>query len=222
MALIGRLTLGSQPGQEPLTAVPDMVLRLEDIRRTDEDLWRVIFWASGDDYGAYEDALASEPTIETFQRLTDLGDRRLYSTTFAAAVRGDVLHSVAVEHDVTLIDVTMTAERLRYLARFPSREALASLRAAARERGMEFRLEQLYDEAAAANDGGVTSRYGVTSAQREVLAAALEAGYFDVPRGTTLESVAVDLDVSTSAVSRSLRRGLRNLLRATLATEPDT
>jgi len=116
----------------------------------------------------------------------------------------------------------MTVDGLHFLARFPSREALAALRAACRERGMKFRLERLYEEDAAANDGGVESRHGVTTAQREALLAALELEYFDVSRGTTLDRIAEELDVSTSAVSTRLRRGQRTRLGATLLLEPAT
>lgn len=222
MALMARIGIGQQPGQEPLGVVPDMVLRLEDIRATPEGLWRVIFWASGDDYDAYEDALEIDDAIETYHRLAETSDRRLYRVTIAEDAGRDVLHSIVVEYDVTIVDLTMTARETNLLARFPSREALFALRGACRDRGIDFRLEQLYEEGAAANDGGVESRYGVTEAQREALVAALKAGYFDVPRGTTLEDVAADLGVSTSALSTRLRRGQENLLRNTVANHPVT
>lgn len=222
MAFIGRARLSGQPGQETLRAVPDMVLELVDIRSTPEGLWRVIFWASGDDFDAFEAAHRSSSEVADFKLLTDLGERRLYRVTLSGEVTEDVLHSVAVEYDITIIDVTMTAEWLHFLARFPTRDALSAFRSACRERRMEFRLQHLYEERAAANDGGVDSRYGVTDAQREALLAALEAGYFDVPRRTKLETIARELDVSTSALSTRLRRGQRNLLGHTLAMNRTT
>ena len=221
MAFIGRARLNAQPGQEPLSAVPDMVLELVDIRAAPDGLWRVIFWASGDDFDAYEAALGSSAEIADFAILTDLPQHRLYRVTMAEAVTEDVLHSVAVEHDVTLIDVTMTAEWLHFLARFPTREALAALRSACRARGMGFRLEHLYEERATAKDGG-GRRYGVTEAQREALLLALDAGYFDVPRRTKLETIAGELGISTSALSTRLRRGQRSLLTHTLGMERTT
>lgn len=53
----------------------------------------------------------------------------------------------------------------------------------------------------------------LTREQRDALARALEAGYFEVPRGTTLIELADDMGISDSAVSQRLRRGLANLLR---------
>lgn len=53
----------------------------------------------------------------------------------------------------------------------------------------------------------------LTSEQRDALARALEAGYFEVPRETTLIELADEIGISDSAVSQRLRRGLANLLR---------
>lgn len=219
MSLIGRVETGDQPAQVTLEAVPDMVLRFEDARSDLGDAPGVIFWASGDDFETYEAALADSPEVTDYERLTALSDRRLYRVTFADAVRQRLLHSVIVENDITILELTMTAERMRVLARFPTREALAAFRDACRERGMEFGLRQLYDEESVANDGGVERRYGITESQREALLCALDAGYFDVPRCTKMEAIADEMGVSTTALSRRLRRGQRNLVRNTLAAE---
>lgn len=55
----------------------------------------------------------------------------------------------------------------------------------------------------------------LSPAQREALGRALEAGYFDVPRQVSLCDLADELDISDSAVSQRLRRGLSNYLRTT-------
>lgn len=222
MGLIGRVETDSQPGQVALSAVPDMAARLEDVRPDSDEAWRVIFWASGDDFETYEAAMTDDPAVADWERLTALPDRRLYRVTLGEETRQQMLHSIVVERDITIIDLTLTADRLEMLARFPSREALAALREACSERGIAFRLAQLYDEEAVANDGGVETRYGVTHPQREALLAALEAGYFDVPRGAKMAEIADDLGVSTTALSRRLRRGQRNLLRNTLELAADT
>lgn len=222
MGLIGRVETDAQPGQTALSAVPDMVARLEDVRPDPEESWRVIFWASGDDFDAYEDAMTDDPAVADWELLTALPDRRLYRVTLTGESGQQMLHSIVVERDITIIELSLTADRLEILARFPSREALAAFREACRERGLAFHLDQLYDEEAVANDGGVASRYGVTESQREALLAALEAGYFDVPRAAKMAEIADDLDVSTTALSRRLRRGQRNLLRNTLALAADT
>jgi hypothetical protein len=53
---------------------------------------------------------------------------------------------------------------------------------------------------------------GLTDRQREALRVALETGYFSVPRETSLEDLAKRLDVSDTAASQRLRRGVENLI----------
>ncbi len=57
---------------------------------------------------------------------------------------------------------------------------------------------------------------GLTSRQRELLSLAWELGYFDVPARVGLAKLSELAGISRNAVSQHLRRGLRNLLRASL------
>ena len=222
MALIGRVVTHDQPGQDALEAVPDMVTRLEDARSGPDGALRVIYWATGNDFETYENAMTDDPEIADHECLTEVPDRRLYRITLSDDASQRVVHPAVVEHDITLIELTLTADRMRVLARFPSRESLTGFRDACRERDMEFHLEQLYEEESVSNDGGVENKFGVTEPQREALLAALESGYFDVPRRTKMAAIADEMDVSTTALSRRLRRGQRNLLRNTLVHGSDT
>lgn len=55
--------------------------------------------------------------------------------------------------------------------------------------------------------------------QRRVLEVAAERGYYETPRGTTLEEIADDLGVPRSTVSYRLRRAEADLVAAFLASE---
>ena len=52
----------------------------------------------------------------------------------------------------------------------------------------------------------------VTERQRDVLETAFEMGYFEVPKGTTTDEIAVELDLDPSTVREHLQRAQRNLL----------
>jgi hypothetical protein len=196
-----------------------MVLRVEDIRATTGEPWRFISWASNGDFDRYEAALATDPTVESFKCLTELSDRRLYRMVLSAAGQRHSIHAVTVEMDITLLELTVTAESEEVFARFPSREALLEYRDACRERERQFEVLSLYEEHP--QEGTTDSdRFGTTAAQREALVRALQRGYFDVPRGTRMEAIAEELDISTAALSTRLRRGQRNLVSHTLAREP--
>ncbi|QLD85714.1 helix-turn-helix domain-containing protein [Natronomonas halophila] len=59
----------------------------------------------------------------------------------------------------------------------------------------------------------------LTDRQREVLAAALELGYFEVPRANSLSAVAASLDLAESTVSAHLRKAEAALARRALTPE---
>lgn len=61
-----------------------------------------------------------------------------------------------------------------------------------------------------------TGQYSYTDEQQETLLTALELGYFEIPRETSLEEVANVMNISTDAVSEQLRRGQANLVHDTM------
>ena len=60
-------------------------------------------------------------------------------------------------------------------------------------------------------------RYGRTAEQSETLVVAVTQGYFDVPRGATMDDLAAELGVSRQAVPERLRRAHKGLIRNTMA-----
>lgn len=221
MALIGLVELSLLYLQETFEAVPNMELQQEEFRYVSGEP-RLTVWASGNDFEAFEAALSTDPTIEEYEHLSSLQERRLYQLVFPAARESEQLYPIALEQNIMPIRSVITKKGINLTARFPSREAVATFHDACQQRDISFRLKQLYHEESVANDGGLSNPYGVTEVQQESLLHALEAGYYDVPRQTKLASIAEDLGISTSALSTRLRRGQKNLLKHTLAQEPTT
>lgn len=52
----------------------------------------------------------------------------------------------------------------------------------------------------------------ITPRRRRVLNRALEAGYFDIPRGTTLQEIADDLGIAKTTASQHLRKAERSIM----------
>lgn len=92
--------------------------------------------------------------------------------------------------------------------RFPDRETLVEFRKECEDREIGFSLRTL----SRADECPEQSAERLTEAQRLLLMAALEEGYFDVPRGITLSELADRFDISDQAASERLRRGLVNQL----------
>jgi predicted DNA binding protein len=52
-----------------------------------------------------------------------------------------------------------------------------------------------------------SGRFGLTEEQYEAITAALDRGYYEIPRDATAEELASEMDISRQAVAERLRRG---------------
>lgn len=95
---------------------------------------------------------------------------------------------------------------------FADREAFTEFSSFWR-RNAGFRLRRLTRDGASEPPGD-----GLTDRQREALRTAYERGYFEIPRRTSLESIATELGISASSVSERLRRAQTQLIEETEAT----
>jgi hypothetical protein len=60
-------------------------------------------------------------------------------------------------------------------------------------------------------------RFELTAEQSEALVVAVDHGYFDVPRGATMDDLATEPGVSRQAIPERLRRAHEPLIRSTMA-----
>lgn len=189
-------------------------LRLEELYGIESGTAKLLFWAIGDEIESFESALAADPSVAEYTALDDAPDRTLYSVVLTDAAADKLTYPIAAELDIAILEIELVDEAV-VRARVPSRDALFAYRQRCLEKGVGVRLRRIYREQEPDVDP-----YGVTDSQREALLAALEDGYFEVPRDATLSAVAAELDISDQALSARLRRGQATLLRHTLADDP--
>ncbi|ELY98301.1 bacterio-opsin activator HTH domain-containing protein [Natrialba chahannaoensis JCM 10990] len=189
-------------------------LQIEELYGSQAGTTKLLFWAFGDDFAAFEDALESDQTIENYTTLESVGDRNLYGVTLTDEAATKLTYPLAAEYNVALIDITVSDETV-VSARVPSRDVLLEYRERCLEKGVGFQVRRMYHEHEAE-----TKQYGLTEHQREALQTALDRGYFDVPRAATLSEVSDELGISDQALSARLRRGQANLLWHTIADDP--
>lgn len=217
MTLVGEATLDSPILAATLEAVPEATLQLEEIRSLPDERLQFLMWVAECEFHTFEAAVVTDETIQEFRQLTDVGDRRLYRFTLSETGEATSTYLAAAAEDIVVLDLTVTTDGMRVIARIPSREALQAYTEACQQRGVRFQLKRLYEEKEATTpdrDGG--EQFGVTEPQREALRCALEMGYFEVPRETSITEIADQLDTSGQALSTLLRRGEKNLLQNTL------
>lgn len=196
---------------ETFTSVPGMRIEIKRVVAGGERV-TPYFWATDGGFEEFEGALRSDPTIGDVTTLEEQNhDERFYRVTW----RNDEVNLVTAVSDTeaTILEaVSETGDEWRITALFPDRDALSDFHAYCVAHDFSFALDRIYRPHNPEEEG----EYGVTEDQREALVAAYDAGYFDVPRGTTLTALADRLDISRNALSARLRRGQRNLLSNTL------
>lgn len=200
--------------REALAAVDDLTVVHEEQYTVDGGI-RYFFWAEGGDFAAFDDALAEDPTVARPTVLAETGDRRLYRVEFTQAGREVATFPTWGEFGLVMLDSRGTQDGWLVRMRFPDREALRGFLEVCRERDLSVAIDAVYGATDATGEVGVD----LTPDQREALTTALEAGYFEIPRGATLAEVADLLGISPQATSERLRRGMAALVEATIPIE---
>lgn len=187
-------------------------VRLETVVPT-SDATVPYLWVPTEDADDVETSLSTSPLVDTAEVVDETGEETLFRVRWEDAVDG-VLAALR-DTGGALLKASGTADLWTFRARFGHHDDVSVFHQRCLDAGISLTLEELHDRATG-DDGDET----VTDAQREALLAALEAGYYDVPRAVTLEQLADRLDISDTALSQRLRRGTRSLLESTLPDAP--
>lgn len=211
-SVLAEFTLDSPVFADALSACPEArVVHVQEEIPPDRPAWMAV-WLVGD-ATAFEAAMDDDATIRRYENLARSDDRTLYRIELTDDARSVLTYDSFVDADGVALSSVADADGWHVRARFPDREALTRHAERCRAMGIGFALDSVYT-ATEAESGSLTAP------QREALAAALEMGYFSVPRGATTSDVADRLGVTKQAVSERLRRAMRTAAERTLREEP--
>lgn len=115
---------------------------------------------------------------------------------------------VFMSHDCVPELVEIGRGRLHFSVTLPDRRKLAPLVEQLRETGAVVSVERILAASEEDDEPPV-----LTDKQRTTLFTALNMGYYDRPRGATLDDVADQLDITASAASQRLNAVKRRLIR---------
>ena len=151
--------------------------------------------------------IRDSPFVERVSFVGETKDGRFYHLRW-----GDTLPELLVQvrdADGTLLSAIAKNDAWTFELRFPEQAAASRFftRYDDSEHPITIQSSSPSDSSKRAASGGLTSK------QRDALKHAKEAGYFQVPRQTSLAELAVQLEISDSAVSQRRRRGVLNLLQ---------
>jgi predicted DNA binding protein len=169
-------------------------------------------WGYGDGLAEFEDHLSSAESVRTFEVLDRLDESALYKIEWEEPAQ-ELVTGIA-ETDATILEARGTDE-WTFRIRFEAHEGLSEFHEFCQENGITYHLTRVY----ALPDPAVDHPYGLTDAQYETLSAAVERGYFAIPRGVTFAELAEDLGISEQAVSERVRRGADAVLTRALFDE---
>ncbi|MFC7007247.1 helix-turn-helix domain-containing protein [Halalkalicoccus salilacus] len=200
---------------ETLVAVPEMIVEIERVVAHESDRIMPLFWTRGDNHADFEDAAADDPSVEDITKLDETDDAVLYRAEWVENV--ETVAYAYTETGATITEATGQNDRWNLQMRFDDEASLSTFRECLDENGYQFDLNALYRE-----HQPMTESHEVTAPQRDALLCALDAGFYNVPRDTTMDDVAADLGISQQALSKRLRRGYRNLIESSLTLDhPD-
>lgn len=196
-----------------LRGVPSTRVSWEQTGTTEDGRRLLSFWAESDDFGGFEAAMADDPTVTAPRALTALGDRRLYQVEHTTVGAEYSLYPTLIEVGGIVRRCVGTHEGWSCQVTFLDNGALSEFYDWCSDHDIEFDLHRKYD---LHDENEQASSYGLTAKQRETLAYAVEAGYFQVPRGSNLDAIAADIGISHQAVSERIRRAIDLLVRHTV------
>lgn len=210
MTIVAEFTIPPEafPFGETLERNPDIEIEVDRLVPTGESALP-FFWVRGCDPEEFVAYAETERAVEETRLLETVGDTALFRAKWqpnAGVVRG--LEGL----DATIVEAVGTSRHWRFEVRAPDRDVITEFQAVFERNGIPISLERLYDLAELVED----EHRALTPEQREALVAAFREGYFDDPRAITQDELGEQFGISGRAVSERLRRGVRNLVAATL------
>ncbi|MFB6196458.1 MAG: helix-turn-helix domain-containing protein [Haloplanus sp.] len=186
-------------------------IRVASHTATDPETGMFFFIVEADDFEAFEAAIDRDHTVAASTRVAEASTTRIYRLQHTPETK--LVSPTTTEMGGLMLEAASTDTGWSVRFQFPDRETLGALWEFCEREGITFDLDHIYslDEFAVEDEG-----VGLTDAQREALVAAYDAGYFEEPRGTSLQDLADDLGISPTAVGGRIRRGTARLVERTL------
>ena len=160
-----------------------------------------------------EAALDADPTVKAFRRIEWTDGTGLYRIEHTPETK--LISTIVADVDGFLAHTETKGTGWLVRLLLPDRSAMNEIWEYATSEGISIDVIEMYGN----RDADGTTSYGLTDQQETALLVAFQEGYFDEPRGASLEEIAAELDLSSTAISGRLRRGMRNLVSATIAEE---
>ncbi|WP_049923376.1 helix-turn-helix domain-containing protein [Halopiger djelfimassiliensis] len=171
-------------------------------------------WLSGPSQSAVEAALTEATAIADYSLINSDDGRWLYDIELDPETV-DVF-DVVLEEGGTVLSASAANGTWLLSVRVVDRESVSSLYDRLVENDVTPTIVRLFDLAEETH-----SQCGLTARQYETLVAAIDHGYFEIPREVSMQELSEELDISHQALSERLRRAYRALVTSELNVAED-
>ncbi len=192
-----------------LETFPDLKFEVERIVTSGDESVMPLLWVRGASREDVEECLESDPTVDNVELLGDFDGEWLFQMDWIGRV--DLLVQMITNAEATILDAVGNDNEWKLRVLYPRRSLFSETHEFCEEHGLNFEVHSIREL-----EGEPAGRYGLTTEQYEVLAAAANRGYFEIPRQVSLEELAEELGVSHQALSERLRRAISALVDDTL------
>ncbi|MWV41221.1 helix-turn-helix domain-containing protein [Natrialba sp. INN-245] len=166
-------------------------------------------WLSGAAQPKIEDALAETSAIGSYSCITSEEERHLYDIEFEPETVDPF--EVVLEEGGTVLSASASNGTWLLSVRVIDRESVSTLYDRLADDGVSPTIVRLFGLAEESR-----TQCGLTSRQYETLVAAIDHGYFEIPREVSMQELSDELDISHQALSERLRRAYRALVTSEL------
>lgn len=196
-----------------LETVPEVHLQFDQVVPVGTSSFSYV-WVNTPERESFEDALQRHSVTESFQFLQREDGELLYRVDWRPET-DPFLRCLSVVN-AAVLQSRGAANQWHFQIRFDTQDDVSRFQRRCSERDIPITIEQVLSGSAGEHAGPL-----LTPTQRQTIALALERGYFDVPRRTTVVELANELDVSDQAVSARLRRATKRLSQQALSDAAD-
>jgi predicted DNA binding protein len=167
-------------------------------------------WVHGAAFDEFERAVRSSDYVTGLTALDRIDDSALYRVEWAETVES-LIYGMA-ETNATILEAQGN-EEWTFRIRFDDHGGLTDFHNFCTAHDITFHLDRVFTLTDPQRSGHA---FDLTDTQRRALVAAVDGGYFEVPRGTTLGDLGTHLGITEQTVSENVRRGANKVLRSVL------
>jgi predicted DNA binding protein len=166
-----------------------------------------------DDRAELEGILDGDPTVNEYELVDWTNGAGIYYIEHTPET--ELISTVVTNVNGLLVHTETKGNGWLIRLLLPDRKALNSIWEYANENEITLDIIEIYSN----DDTRTEMSYGLTDEQMIALKTAYDKGYFQEPRDISLSQVADEIGVSSTAMSGRLRRGVRNLIAATISED---